>query len=189
MGSGNGLVVFVKTLMSLSPDLTERLDALLASHTPPAISESSPAPRLVLDTNVVLDWLFWQDPGFDPLLELIQSQRVTLLANRATLLECLDVLARPLFFGDLDRAQAALITYLETVQLIDETLCASCATTLTVECRDPDDQKFLVLATASNAQYLISKDKLVLKAGRRLRRWGVETLTPASFGKRLKENG
>ena len=40
-------------------------------------------------------------------------------------------------------------------------------------CRDPDDQKFLELAQASGAQWLISKDRDLLKLARRTRKAGL----------------
>lgn len=45
-------------------------------------------------------------------------------------------------------------------------------------CRDPDDQKFLDIAQFSQAQLLITRDKLVLKAGKRLKKEGTLVLTP-----------
>ena len=50
-------------------------------------------------------------------------------------------------------------------------------------CRDQDDVKFLTLAQALQADFLISKDKKVLKAGRKLRRLGITTISPHDLGK------
>ena len=45
-------------------------------------------------------------------------------------------------------------------------------------CRDPLDQKFLELAAATRALGLVTKDKLVLRAGKKLARLGVKTELP-----------
>ena len=62
-------------------------------------------------------------------------------------------------------------------------------------CRDPDDQKFLELAQASGAQWLISKDRDLLKLARRTRKAGwflilkPEQWSPALIGPALLPGG
>jgi predicted nucleic acid-binding protein len=49
-------------------------------------------------------------------------------------------------------------------------------------CADPDDQKFLELAWASGAQWLLSKDKAVLQLARRTAREGwFQILLPTAW--------
>jgi len=49
-------------------------------------------------------------------------------------------------------------------------------------CRDPDDQKFLELAQACGAQWLLSRDRELLKLARRTRRGhGFDILTPQAW--------
>ncbi|MFT7776961.1 putative toxin-antitoxin system toxin component, PIN family [Roseateles sp.] len=45
-------------------------------------------------------------------------------------------------------------------------------------CRDPDDQKFIDLALAARARWLISRDKAVLALAKRARLRGLAILTP-----------
>ena len=51
-------------------------------------------PALVLDTNVVLDWLVFRDPGCKALGAAIESGQVRWLAAEALRRECDTVLAR-----------------------------------------------------------------------------------------------
>ena len=49
-------------------------------------------------------------------------------------------------------------------------------------CADPDDQRFLELAQASGAQWLLSRDRELLKLARRTRReHGFDILTPQAW--------
>ena len=50
-----------------------------------------------------------------------------------------------------------------------------------VRCRDADDEKFLNLAFESRADFLFTKDKNVLRSGRRLAALGIKTQKPAEF--------
>jgi predicted nucleic acid-binding protein len=47
-----------------------------------------------------------------------------------------------------------------------------------MRCTDTDDQKFIDLALAHGARWLLSRDRAVLKLGRRTRVLGLEVLTP-----------
>ncbi|HEY1610523.1 MAG TPA: PIN domain-containing protein, partial [Paraburkholderia sp.] len=50
------------------------------------------------------------------------------------------------------------------------------------QCKDRDDQKFLELAHASGAAWLVSKDRAVLKLAKRVARdFGFRIAEPAAF--------
>ena len=120
--------------------------------------------RLVLDTNTVLAlWLF-SDPALEPLRALCESGQATLLANEATLVELERVLAYPEFKLEPERANAILATYRARAEMVRHRPAA--AGPLPV-CKDRDDQKFLELARDGRADYLLSRDKAVLKLARR----------------------
>ena len=131
---------------------------------------------VVLDTNVLLDLYYWNDPRSSALLPLIAAGRVRVLRTAQTMAELADVLSREAFCGNLAAAMPLLErAYAQSVPFAGETATAP------VLCRDPDDQKFLDLAHTAGAAWLVSRDRLVLKAARKLRRFGIESGTPEVF--------
>ena len=48
-------------------------------------------------------------------------------------------------------------------------------------CSDPDDQKFVVLATQVGARWLVTRDRALLKLRRPMGRMGVEVVTPEGW--------
>ncbi len=119
----------------------------------------SPLP-LVLDTNVVLDLLVFDDPFVRPLAEALASGEVTAWANAHTLRELELVLAYPTFALDEAARRTLLERYQRLVRVLPDTPEAPLPTL--PRCRDRDDQKFLELAARSGAAWLVSKDKRVL---------------------------
>ena len=119
----------------------------------------SPLP-LVLDTNVVLDLLVFDDPFVRPLAEALASGEITPWANVHTLKELELVLAYPTFALDEAARRSLLERYQRLVRVLPDTPEAPLHTL--PRCRDRDDQKFLELAARSGAAWLVSKDKRVL---------------------------
>ena len=119
--------------------------------------------KWVLDTNVVLDLLHFDDATARPLRHALEAGRMRCVVSDATLDEWRRVLAYPEFaLGP--KQQAVLV---ERYQALSEM-----AGTVEVDaglprCGDPDDQKFIELAAASQAQGLVSKDRAVLRLRRR----------------------
>ena len=68
---------------------------------------------------------------------------------------------------------------------VDEEKIREAADIITVQCRDPLDQKFFTLTLAGGAKLLVSKDKLVLKAGRKMKRYGACAFRPEETAARL----
>lgn len=127
------------------------------------------APRaLVLDTNIALDLLVFEDPSTAGLREALASgqwQWLALPEMRAEFARVLDypvVAAWRLRRGQ--TAQAALAAFDAASRP------AMPVSPSTLRCRDPDDQPFIDLAVA-HAAVLLSKDRdvLALKAGLALR--------------------
>jgi len=50
-----------------------------------------------------------------------------------------------------------------------------------MRCNDPDDQKFVDLALAYGARWLLSRDRAVLKLAKRCRTLGLQVLTPEQW--------
>ena len=140
-----------------------------------AVSDLLPRP-LVIDTNIVLDLLVFQEEKMQPLLADIEQGVVRWLATppmRDELQRVLDyatVQPRMHWHGLTSGQVLAQFDALsKTVAVADK---------VPVTCGDADDQKFLDLAACHRAT-LISKDKLVLKCRKRLKNWGAEEVCSA----------
>ena len=120
---------------------------------------SFPLP-VVLDTNVVLDMLVFDDPVTRPLAEALDQGALTAWANAETLLELERVLTLSIFELDGDTQRTVYSRYQSLVRLASEATPASLPAL--PRCRDRDDQKFLVLTAHAGAAWLVSKDKRVL---------------------------
>jgi putative PIN family toxin of toxin-antitoxin system len=117
--------------------------------------------RVVLDTNVWLDWLVFDDPSMKPLREAAAAGRVEICIDEACAAELAEVLQRP-FKRSFDPAAAMQ----ECLGLCTSTKGEESVGQLPV-CRDPDDQKFLLAAAACGAEALITKDSALLELARR----------------------
>ncbi|MEO8155857.1 MAG: PIN domain-containing protein [Rhizobacter sp.] len=129
----------------------------------------------VLDTNVVLDWLVFGNPQCAPLVQAIEQGHLRWLVTEPMRDELAHVLGR----GVVDAWRPDLDRLWESWRRLSETVKAPVTTgeALRLRCTDADDQKFVDLAL-SNAQWLISRDRAVLKLARRAQRLGVRVATP-----------
>jgi len=125
---------------------------------------------LVLDTNIVLDLLLFQNPQVQGLRQGLDQQQLRWLATVPMREELVRVLAYPkiaLVLARLGHSVAPLLAQWDAgVSLVE--VAPRCA----VRCRDPNDQMFIDLAVAHRAQ-LLSKDALVLRLAKRLLPLGV----------------
>ncbi|HET9463460.1 MAG TPA: putative toxin-antitoxin system toxin component, PIN family [Thiobacillus sp.] len=131
-------------------------------------------PLLVIDTNVVLDLLHFDDAVARPLRLALEAGRVRCAVTDATLDELRRVLAYPEF--GLDPAQQAALA--ARYQVLAQTARAVEGDVGLPQCSDPDDQKFIELAAAVRAHGLVSKDRAVLKLRRRCAP-AFQVMTPA----------
>jgi uncharacterized protein len=118
--------------------------------------------RLVLDTQVWLDWLVFDEPTLAGLRATITGGRAEVVIDSACFAELERVLAYPL--GRSVDVAACLAQC--------EKLCISVETQNgkhfdLPQCRDPDDQKFLTLAAAARADCLVTRDRELLRLARR----------------------
>lgn len=140
--------------------------------------------KIVLDTNAVLDWLHFRDAGTASLARAIEDACVQPVTSAECLEELRRVLARPRFGLDAAAQAALLERYAARARLCGD--AAADAAVRLPACRDPDDQKFLVLAWRAGADYLLTKDKALLRlSSRALERAGFAVLTPAAFAARV----
>ncbi|MDP3700340.1 MAG: putative toxin-antitoxin system toxin component, PIN family [Hylemonella sp.] len=125
---------------------------------------------IVLDTNIVLDLLVFDDPATPPLRDALDSRQLQWIATPSMREELARVLAYPhiaprLVYYRLS-AHDVLAAFDQQVQIVDAAPRAACV------CKDPDDQKFIDLAQAHRA-VLLSKDHAVLRLKKRLAPLGV----------------
>ena len=146
-----------------------------------------PAPlRLVLDTNVWLDWLVFDDPAIFALKAAVDAGEAEIFTSAACEAELARVLASPLRKATLDAVVQAqrLEECRRTVRRVNG-LSRSDAGRLPV-CRDPDDQKFLELASGCGADFLVTRDRALLVLGRRkMRPLMFRIVTPEKFGETI----
>ena len=143
--------------------------------------------RLVLDTNVWLDWLVFCDPCVEPIREAHAAGRVEIVIDEACEAELARVLAYDLGKHTIGaEAQAACVERCRRIarrvdapesETASPTEQASGAATGAMggaartpelpRCSDPDDQKFLDLALGAQADVLVTKDQALLDLARR----------------------
>lgn len=146
-----------------------------------------PAPRAVLDTNVWLDLLLFDDPRAASLCQALASGEVVAIGNNECRDEWLRVLRYPALGLDEARCIALTDAHDALLQPFDApaSACGTRPETALPRCSDPDDQKFLQLAHDAGASWLISRDNHLLSLARRCRREGLfEILTPEQWALR-----
>lgn len=125
---------------------------------------------LVLDTNIVLDLWWFEDPATEVLHEHLVTGRVEWLATAPMRDELERVLGYPhLLRRPRRRAHQPLAEFDRWARIVPE------APRAPYVCKDPDDQKFIDLAASLTAA-LLSKDAQVLALARRLERVGVRVM-------------
>lgn len=127
-------------------------------------------PALVIDTNIALDLLVFEDPATDTLREWLSAGSHEWLATEAMREELRRVLCYPQIARRLQ--ERALPPETVMAQWDDRVRLLPVAPKAPYRCKDEDDQKFIDLAVAQGAA-LLSKDKAVLCMTRRLARVGV----------------
>ena len=140
----------------------------------PERSAEAPGACVVLDTNIVLDLLVFEDPAK---LALNQALRAAItrgqprwLATAAMREELARVLAYPQV---LKRMAFYGRTAPEVLAQFDElSVQVAPAPKASVTCKDPDDQQFIDLAVTHHAS-LLSKDHAVLCMAKRMAALGV----------------
>jgi uncharacterized protein len=127
---------------------------------------------VVLDTNVVLDWLLFADPHGLAWGGAVSSGRLSWIASAPMRDEFAHVLARGLAASRQADAPALLGAWDRLV-----TPAAPGAPSHLV-CADPDDQKFLDLALAAGATWLVTRDRALLRLKARARALGLCIVKP-----------
>ncbi|HVE09171.1 MAG TPA: PIN domain-containing protein [Paraburkholderia sp.] len=166
-----------------------------------------PAPRVVLDSNVWIDILVFDDPHTRPIHAALERGALNALIDARCLGELTYVLDYPQFAKRAVDKAAALATVARLAQRVGADVARrqeqgqrpaqqheapqpheeaptqqQAPASPLPQCKDRDDQKFLELAHTAQAQWLISKDRAVLKLARRVARdFGFRIVQPAQF--------
>lgn len=130
----------------------------------------SPISRVVLDTNIWLDWLVFHDSGISHLKLAVEEKRAEIVIDSACEAELERVLAYDLARHSLDAAaQAGCLAECRRVAHRVDAAAPEAERKLLPRCADPDDQKFLELALAARADILVTKDHKLLELARRVK--------------------
>jgi putative PIN family toxin of toxin-antitoxin system len=127
-------------------------------------------PRLVLDTNVILDLLVFKDPSTKPIRLLLDAKLVDAVRSEASMLELIDVIQRPTFRLNQEEQSIILQAWESSTRLLENAAIEPAPFT----CRDQDDQVFLDMAYSLRPALLLSKDLRVLELQAIAKRHGVE---------------
>lgn len=134
--------------------------------------------RLVLDTNVWLDWLVFDGSEVVALKRAHHDDAVEIVIDAA----CREELARVLAYPEFALTEAEIGSHLAEIQRLAAWYAGSQTTAALPRCADPHDQKLLILAASAEADALITRDKALLKLGRRTaRRCGFAVIAPRDW--------
>lgn len=141
--------------------------------TPASPSSLDHRPAIVIDTQVVMDWLVFNDARVLRLAAALQSGGLRWLVAPAMRDEIRHVLGRGVvarYSPDLALIETSFDTHSEAVDAAEPSP--------RLVCRDPDDQKFIDLALARGARWLVSRDKALLALAKRAKLRGLLIVKP-----------
>jgi predicted nucleic acid-binding protein len=148
----------------------------------PSRNGDSPLPAsrdLVLDTNVVLDWLAFRHPIGVPLEAALTSGQCRWLWTRAMRDELARVGEREALARWAIDAPAAHAVFAAHGVDVGEPPPLGVAARL--RCTDPDDPMYVDLAIAHRAHAVLTRDRALLRLASRARRLGVLIATPEAW--------
>jgi len=140
------------------------------------------AATVVLDTNVVLDWLVFRDANCFELGSRLLAGQLRWQATEAMRAELSSVLPRAELLAWKPDSDHVLSMFDRLAHLQPAVSAVPPAARL--GCRDADDQKFIDLAVAVGARWLLSRDRALLELAKPALKCGVEILTPAAWLRR-----
>ena len=136
--------------------------------------------RWVLDTNVVIDWLMFNDPYMDPLRERVVDGRLVVLTHEPAIVELKRILAYRQLKLDATRQTEIFNRYLSLTTVVALPEGASLKNLMTPgnfpRCRDRDDEHFIALAFHQKADALVSRDNAVFGMKSRVAKFGLTIL-------------
>jgi putative PIN family toxin of toxin-antitoxin system len=136
--------------------------------------------KVILDTNVVLDWLLFDHISVHPLRDRIRDGRLVVFTYPGAATELRRVLGYRQFELDEVRQAEIIQRYHSQTQPVPDEVRVLIERMEVPKgfphCRDPDDNHFLALAWHAKADALVSKDKRVLKCRRKTLAFGFTIL-------------
>lgn len=138
------------------------------------------AVRVVLDTNVVIDWLVFDDPFMNPLRYGVRDGLVTVVTHEPAIAELERVLAYRQLKLDETRRAEVFTRYREQTEMFAMPIGFSLKSLMLPggfpRCRDRDDEHFLALAYHARADALASRDNAVYGLKVRAAKFGLNIL-------------
>ena len=134
--------------------------------------------QVVLDTNVVLDWLVFADPVVEPLAGAISGAAIRWVVTPEMREELASVLSRPAFARRVLDPERLLARVDALTSPADRPLRTRPEG---LRCSDPDDQKFVDCALACAARWLVTRDRALLALAGQARKSGLSILVPAAW--------
>jgi predicted nucleic acid-binding protein len=129
-------------------------------------TDTPTVPEAVIDTQSLLDWLYFQDPacaGWEAARQAGHWRGVASAAMRAELAHVLGRMFLP--HSSAERNAQVLADFDARITVVEAPEPGSVGAP---RCRDRDDQKFIELAVARRVRWLVSRDKMVLKLKNRV---------------------
>lgn len=143
---------------------------------PPTMAAQAPA-LVVIDTNVVLDLLLFEDPRSHRLRLALEARQLVWVGTEPMLAELADVLTRPFAAGRATDTLARAHAMCRLVATPDSTS----PTPPAPRCRDADDQKFIDLAVSQACHWLYTRDLELLRLKHAAAMRGVRVLRPTDW--------
>lgn len=127
--------------------------------------------QLLLDTNVVLDWLVFADPQ---LQWLDAPSEIRIVGHTAAFAELERVLNYPQLHLEAERQQQILQRYRHQTSALE--VPAAPLPAGFPQCRDGDDQHFIEAGYLLRVDALVSRDRQVLKLRKRAAKFGLRII-------------
>ena len=139
--------------------------------------------RVVVDSNVFVSALMTPKGTSGVLVRrLVEDDRTVFLVSRETMGELKRVLMYPKIVKLLKYSPNDVASFLSSVEMLAEEV-DEVQPILHVECRDPDDVKFMSLAVSGRAEFLIAGDEDLLVLGKIEE---IPVVTPSQYLSRLE---
>lgn len=142
-----------------------------------AVAPIERSAAVVLDTNVVLDWLLFRDPRVAALAAALGSGRLRWVACMRMREEFSRTLARAELGPWKPERDRLLDRFDQQAQMLPDPTPAP----RPLRCDDADDQVFVDLALSSGARWLLSRDKALLRLQRRIPPGGPRICRPSDW--------
>jgi putative PIN family toxin of toxin-antitoxin system len=139
-------------------------------HHVPMIAAFPNVPRVVLDTNVCLDIFLFHDAQSAALHVAMREGRIQAVTRADCRAEWLRVLHYPQVPLTAEARPGVEAAFDALVHCLPDDQATASPEMPLPRCGDPDDQKFLELAQAAGARWLVSKDNELLKLAPRCKR-------------------